>query len=79
MKKKVLLVAAALCFGFATMAQIPTPPTKSGISEVPTPPNPSGEGNQTHKAPVAPATLLLLSLAGGAAGVKLYRNSKSNN
>ena len=71
MKKKMICGAAMLLFGLAAVAN---PPAPTG--------NPSGNphflGNdpQQGSAPLAPATLLLLGLAGGFAGVKMYQNNK---
>ena len=80
MKKAISIMALFLCLSSAVMAQT-TPP--------PMPPVPFGTGgfNETNGrttqntvkgagTPIAPATLLLLGLAGGFAGVKIYRNSK---
>ena len=63
----------ALGFAFAANAQI-VPPTPGG--------DPRNNANQADNrvkgagAPLAPATLLLLGLAGGFAGVKVYCNNK---
>ena len=72
MKRVICSLMLALGFAFAANAQI-VPPTP-------------GEGATTNaqqrnkqysvKGPLAPATLLLLGLAGGFAGVKVYRNNK---
>ena len=70
MKKKMICGAAMLLFGLAAVAN---------------PPAPTCEGNnnasnylqpQSAEGPLAPATLLLLGLAGGFAGVKMYQNNK---
>ena len=65
----------ALGFAFAANAQTPmSPPVPGG--------DPRNNANQADNrvkgagAPLAPATLLLLGLAGGFAGVKVYRNNK---
>lgn len=74
MKKVICSLMLALGFAFAANAQTPQPPLP-------------GEGATTNAqqrnkqfavkgAPLAPATLLLLGLAGGFAGVKVYRNNK---
>ena len=74
MKRVICSMMLALCFAFAANAQTPQPPLP-------------GEGATTNAqqhnkqfavkgAPLAPATLLLLGLAGGFAGVKVYRNNK---
>ena len=61
----------ALGFAFAANAQTPPAPGE----------NATANANQRIKeysvrGPLAPATLLLLGLAGGFAGVKVYRNNK---
>ena len=63
----------ALGFAFAANAQTPQPPAPGG--------DPRNDANQAENSvkgqgPLAPATLLLLGLAGGFAGVKIYRNNK---
>lgn len=72
--KKVIL-STALCLGFvlAVNAQTPEPPKPSRTSFSST--NQTDKQNSV-KGPLAPATLLLLGLAGGFAGVKVYRNNK---
>lgn len=62
----------ALGFAFAANAQI-VPPTPGG--------DPRNNANQAENSvkgqgPLAPATLLLLGLAGSFAGVKIYQNNK---
>ena len=58
-----------------------------GVSAQPTPPsnptNPNGnpfnaQNNGIRRAPIAPATLLLLGLGGAVTGTMVYRNSKKN-
>ena len=74
MKKKVICsMMLALGFAFAANAQTPPAPGESATANA----------NQRIKeysvkgqGPLAPATLLLLGLAGGFAGVKVYRNNK---
>ena len=61
----------ALGFAFAANAQTPPAPGE----------NATANANQrikeySVKGPLTPATLLLLGLAGGFAGVKVYRNNK---
>ena len=78
MKKAISIMALFLCLSSAVMAQTPSPP--------PVPFNGSefnGNNGRTTQntikgagTPIAPATLLLLGLAGGFAGVKVYRNNK---
>ncbi len=77
MRKKVFLTLSVIfMLGMGVTAQ-PTP-TKNpnnaatdGIRSVPSD-QPKGEG------PLTPATLLLIAMAGGYAGVRLYHNSKNN-
>ncbi len=77
MRRKFFAIAAMCCFAMATQAQGFLPPSP----EIDPEPGNTTEWQQ-HSVkgtpPIAPATLLLLGLAGGVAGVKLYRNSKSN-
>ena len=74
MKKVICLLMLALGFAFAANAQQIVPPNPGG--------DPRNNANQADNrvkgagAPLAPATLLLLGLAGGFAGVKVYRNNK---
>ena len=72
MKKVICSLMLALGFAFAANAQI-VPPNPGG--------DPRNNANQAENSvkgqgPLAPATLLLLGLAGGFAGVKVYRNNK---
>ena len=46
----------------------------SGIRRV----NSNQPGGEVPAAPLTPATLLLIAMAGGYAGVRLYHNSKNN-
>ena len=72
MKKMICMAALLLCSVATLKAQTPQPPTpyQGGFTDAKrTKPN-------SVKGPIAPATLLLLGLAGGFAGVKIYRNSK---
>lgn len=72
MKKVICSMMLALGFAFAANAQI-VPPTPGGDATA----NAQQRDKQTSvKGPLAPATLLLLGLAGGFAGVKVYRNNK---
>lgn len=77
MKKMICMPALLLCSVATLKAQTPSPP--------PVPFNGSefnGNNGRTTQntikgaGPIAPATLLLLGLAGGFAGVKVYRNNK---
>ncbi len=79
MKKAISIMALFLCLSSAVMAQTPQqpqPPVPFNGSEF------NGNNGRTTQntikgaGPIAPATLLLLGLAGGFAGVKVYRNSK---
>ena len=77
MKKAISIMALFLCLSSAVMAQTPSsPPVPFNGSEF------NGNNGRTTQntikgvGPIAPATLLLLYLAGGFAGVKIYRNSK---
>mgnify|MGYP004424659803 CR=1 len=73
MKKAIPIMALFLCLSSAVMAQTPPVPTRSSFNSA----NQTDKGNSVKGAgPIAPATLLLLGLAGGFAGVKVYRNSK---
>ena len=73
MKRVICSMMLALGFAFAANAQTPPAPGE----------NATANANQRIKeysvkgqGPLAPATLLLLGLAGGFAGVKVYRNNK---
>ena len=79
MRKKVFLTLSVIfMLGTGVIAQ-PTPGTNptnyasQGIRSVPSD-QPEGE----VQGPLTPATLLLIAMAGGYAGVKLYHNSKNN-
>ena len=81
MRKKVFLTLSVIfMLGMGVTAQ-PLPPTNpnsvgisnSGIRRV-TSNQPGGE----VQSPLTPATLLLIAMAGGYAGVRLYHNSKNN-
>lgn len=80
MKKMICMAALLLCSVATLKAQTPQqprPPVPFNGSEFN-----GGNGKTTRNtikgagAPIAPATLLLLGLAGGFAGVKVYRNNK---
>ena len=72
MKKVICSLMLALGFAFAANAQIvpPTPGEGATANAQQRNKQPSVQG------PLAPATLLLLGLAGGFAGVKVYCNNK---
>jgi hypothetical protein len=67
--RKFLIATCAIMCANVLMAQ-PTPPSN------PTSPT-SPELNGIRRAPIAPATLLLLSLGGAAVGTMVYRNTKN--
>ena len=75
MRKKVFLTLSVIfMLGMGVTAQ-PLPPTNPnsvgiGISK-------SGLRREVQ-GPLTPATLLLIAMAGGYAGVRLYHNSKNN-
>ncbi len=71
MKKVICSLMLALGFAFAANAQTPPLPGEGATTN-------AQQRNKQYsvKGPLAPATLLLLGLAGGFAGVKVYRNNK---
>lgn len=72
MVKKVIFMLALSMFCVDIMAQ-PQPPSE------PTNPNDNpfnAQNNGIRRAPIAPATLLLLGLGGATVGTMVYRNSK---
>ena len=73
MKKKLILALTLSVFGIASYAfapSVPVPPQRTYNVD-----SPQDNTNQV-KGPLAPATLLLLGLAGSFAGVKIYQNNK---
>ena len=90
MRKLILKTAACLLLSFVSLSALadPKPPvpqsyglTKGEISRDaqhlnPDSSNPNGLDIMTKGAPLTPATLVLLTLASGFAGVKIYRNNK---
>ena len=72
MKKKMIFGAAMLLFGLTVMANPPAP-TGASVNNAT---NWVGAEPQSEGSPLAPATLLLLGLAGSFAGVKMYQNNK---
>ena len=71
MKKVICLSVLLVCSTLVLKADPPLPSTPStAIADQ------SNHGIQTQSNPIAPATLLLLGLAGGFAGVKIYKNNK---
>lgn len=71
MKKMICMAALLLCSVATLKAQTPPVPTQNSFNSAN-----QVDKNNSVKGPIAPATLLLLGLAGGFAGVKIYRNSK---
>lgn len=75
MKKKLILALTLSVFGIASYAfapSVPLPPQRPYSVD-----SPEDNTNQV-KGPLAPATILLLGLAGSFAGVKVYRNNKQS-
>ena len=74
MKKMICMAALLLCSVATLKAQTPQPPrpTTSSFTNADRANSVKGDG----QSPIAPATLLLLGLAGGFAAVKVYRNTK---
>ena len=70
MKKVICLSVLLACSTLVLKADPPLPaaPTITEANQAVQPTDGSG--------PIAPATLLLLGLAGGFAGVKIYKNNK---
>lgn len=81
MRKKVFLTLSVIfMLGMGVTAQ-PTPtgnPSSVGISNSGIRRVTSNQPGGEVQSPLAPATLLLIAMAGGYAGVKLYHNSKNN-
>ena len=71
MKKMICMAALLLCSVATLKAQTPPVPTQNSFNSA----NQTDKGNSV-KGAIVPATLLLLGLAGGFAGVKVYRNNK---
>ncbi|MGM9820825.1 MAG: hypothetical protein ACI3Z9_08520 [Candidatus Onthomorpha sp.] len=74
--KKVIL-STALCLGFAFAVNAQTVPPTPGDEATSNAQQRNKEFAVKGGSPLAPATLLLLGLAGGFAGVKVYRNNKN--
>ena len=71
MKKVICLSVLLACSTFVLKADPPLPSTPSeAIADQ------NNHGIQTQNSPIASATLLLLGLAGGFAGMKIYKNNK---
>ncbi|MEE0948092.1 MAG: hypothetical protein U0L53_05150 [Bacteroidales bacterium] len=71
--KKFLIATCAIMCANVLMAQ----PTPTGTPTSPAN-DPTGKGGDgIRRAPIAPATLLLLGLGGAAVGTMVYRNTKN--
>ncbi len=81
MRKKVFLTLSVIfMLGMGVTAQ-PTPtgnPSSVGISNSGIRRVTSNQPGGEVQSPLTPATLLLIAMAGGYAGVRLYHNSKNN-
>ena len=81
MRKKVFLTLSVIfMLGMGVTAQ-PTPtgnPSSVGISNSGIRRVTSNQPEGEVQSPLTPATLLLIAMAGGYAGVRLYHNSKNN-
>ena len=81
MRKKVFLTLSVIfMLGMGVTAQ-PQPtanPSSVGISNSGIRRVTSNQPGGEVQSPLTPATLLLIAMAGGYAGVKLYHNSKDN-
>lgn len=74
MKIRKVILTVVWCIGLALSADAQTPPMPgrdsfSSANQV--------DKSNSVKGPLAPATFLLLALAGGFAGVKIYANNKT--
>ena len=85
MRKLILKTAACLLLSFVSLSALadPKPPvpqsyglTKRNPNMDPRNFNVNKNAIMTQPAPLTPATLVLLTLASGFAGVKIYRNNK---
>ena len=76
MKKAISIMALFLCLSSAVMAQTPQPPVPFGTGGFNETNGRTTQNTTKGVGAIAPATLLLLGLAGGFAGVKVYRNNK---
>lgn len=71
MRKSICTIVLFVCLSPMLKADPPLPATPStAIADQ------SNHGIQTQNNPIAPATLLLLGLAGSFAGVKIYKSNK---
>ena len=80
MRKKVFLTLSVIfMLGMGVTAQpTPTNPASNDISTFGIRRVKSNQSQGEPQAPLTPATLLLIAMAGGYAGVRLYHNSKNN-
>ena len=86
MRKLILKTVACLLLSFVSLSALadPKPPVPQSQYYGHTKSAPIASGNPYNKrdtegvttAPLTPATLVLLTLASGFAGVKIYRNNK---
>ena len=86
MRKLILKTAACLLLSFVSLSALadPKPPVPQSYGLTKSSDAPIASGNPYNKmdtegvttAPLTPATLVLLTLASGFAGVKIYRNNK---
>ena len=81
MRKKVFLTLSVifmLGMGVTAQRQPTTNPSSVGISNSGIRRVTSNQPGGEVQSPLTPATLLLIAMAGGYAGVRLYHNSKNN-
>ena len=81
MRKKVFLTLSVifmLGMGVTAQPQPTTNPSSVGISNSGIRRVTSNQPGGEVQSPLTPATLLLIAMAGGYAGVRLYHNSKNN-
>lgn len=80
MRKKVFLTLSVIfMLGMGVTAQpTPTNPSSNDISKFGIRRVESNQSEGEVQSPLTPATLLLIAMAGGYAGVRLYHNSKNN-
>ena len=80
MRKKVFLTLSVIfMLGMGVTAQPqPTNPASNDISKFGIRRVTSNQPGGEVQSPLTPATLLLIAMAGGYAGVRLYHNSKNN-
>ena len=84
MKKLILKTAACLLLSFVSLSALadPKPPVPQSYgltkewNQNMDPRNFDGNKRDIMQSPLTPATLVLLTLASGFAGVKIYRNNK---